>query len=203
MTVDCGSAAAADYAAIWGHDLYTTGCTVEVRGSTDNFSASDVLVATSTPTSDKPLLIQFSAVSYRYWRLKFTTGSVPTIAIALLGAVLDIPAGVREGFDPLGRDVVEQYNRSVAGHPLGKVIEFEDWSQTVTFELLSWSWIRSTWMAAWDAHLRSEPFLFAWDPTNHPTEIFHAVIREKYDAPHRAGSLVNLSVPLSGIALGA
>lgn len=203
VTVDCGSALAADYCAIWGHDLNTTGCTVEVRGSTDNFAASDVLVATSTPTSDKPLLVFFSSVSYRYWRLTFTTGTPPTIAIALVGALLDIPAGVRGGFDPVGRNTVEQYNRSVDGHALGKVIEFEAWRQTVSFELLSWAWIRSTWQAAWAAHIRSEPFLFAWDPTNHATEVFHCVVRDGFNTPHQPGSLTNLSFELNGLALEA
>lgn len=206
VTVDCGSAQSADYCAIWGHDLASTGCSVQVRGSTDNFSASDVLVAESdTPavTSDKPLLITFTSASYRYWRLTFASGTVPTIAIALLGELLDIPAGVRSGLDPIGRKVVEQFNQSVEGHALGKVLEYEAWKQTVTFELLSWAWIRSTWQAAWAAHIRSEPFLFAWDPTNHPLEIFHCVTRDGFSTPHRSGSLADLSFELNALALEA
>lgn len=203
VTVDCGAAKSADYAIIWSHNLGTLGLTVEVRGSTDNFAASDVLVATNTPSDDKPLLLQFSSASYRYWRLQFTGPASPTIAIALLGAVLDIPTTLQSGFDPLGRSIIEQYNRSVDGHPLGKVIEFEEWRQTLTFQLLNWAWLRSTFAPAWAAHLRSEPFLFAWDPTNHPTEIFHVVTGGNYAAPHQPGSLANLSVPLVGLALAA
>src|SRR3990172_3347449 len=118
VTVDCGSAQAADYALLWGHDLFTAGCTVEVRGSTDNFAASNVLVATSTPTSDDPLLIQFTSVSYRYWRLTFTTGTAPSIAIAAIGAKLMVPGWFEDGFDPRGRTAKGQFNRSVDGHPL-------------------------------------------------------------------------------------
>lgn len=203
VTSDCGSAKAADYAIVWGHNLGTLGLTVEVRASTDNFSASDVLVASNTPSDDKPILVTFASASYRYWRLKFTGPASPTIAIAFPGAALDVPAGVMSGFDPIGRKVVEQYNRSIDGHALGKVINFEQWQQSPTFELLSWSWLRSYWVPAWAAHLRSEPFLFAWDSTNYPKEVFHCVADGQFSAPHRPGALCNLTVPLRGLALEA
>jgi len=203
VTVDCGSAKAADYLAIHGHDLNTTGCTVEVRGSSDNFGAVDILVHSVTPASDKPVLVFFTSVAYRYWRLTFTTGTVPTVAIAMLGQLLDIPAGVQSGFDPIGRKVIEQSNRSVEGHALGKVIQFEEWEQSVTFELLAWAWVRATWLPAWAAHLRGLPFLFSWDPTGHPTEVFHVETDGQFSTPHRAGGFVDLTVPLVGLALPA
>src|SRR3954464_7747325 len=54
VTIDSGSAKAADFAMIYGHDLFTQGATLEIRKSTDNFAANDVLVATKTPTSNDP-----------------------------------------------------------------------------------------------------------------------------------------------------
>jgi len=201
ITVDCGSAQAADYCAIWGHDLNATGCELEVRGSTDNFAASDVLVASVTPADDKPVYLPFVSASYRYWRITVKTGTPPTIAIALLGVRLSIPSGVPAGFDPIGRDSVERYNRSVNGHPLGKVIEFEEWQQAITFELLSWAWIRSTWLPAWSAHLRAEPFLFAWHPDSYASELHLCSVDGKFTTPHSAGALCSLTVPLTGLAL--
>ena len=47
VTIDSGVPRAADYALIYGHDLHDAQVAVEVRGSTDNFAASDVLLATS------------------------------------------------------------------------------------------------------------------------------------------------------------
>jgi hypothetical protein len=47
VTVDSGVARPADYALIYGHDLHDAQVAVEIRGSTDNFVASDVLVAVS------------------------------------------------------------------------------------------------------------------------------------------------------------
>ena len=63
VTVDCATAKAADYAVIWGHDLFTQGATLEIRGSTDNFAASNVLVATKTPTSNEPSRAACAAAS--------------------------------------------------------------------------------------------------------------------------------------------
>jgi hypothetical protein len=118
VTVDCASPKAADYALLYGHNLGTTGCTVQIRGSTDNFAASDVLVATSTPTTDAPLLIPFTGVSYRYWRLRIITGTAPSIAIAAIGTALELPTWLPQGFDPVGCEVVGSVARNANGQPL-------------------------------------------------------------------------------------
>lgn len=70
VTVDCGVARSADTLGIVGHNLGSKGCTLELRGSTDNFAASNVLVASTSPTTDALNLKQFTSASYRYWRAK-------------------------------------------------------------------------------------------------------------------------------------
>lgn len=199
VTVDCGSSKAADSLAVYGHDLGSTGCTIEVRKSTDNFAANDVLVATLTPTDDKPFVLLFASVSSRYWRIRVLTGTVPTIAIAMLGARLEVPAGVREGIDPVGRAVRAQYNRSNAGHPLGKVIQYREWKERLFFELVSWTWVRDTWKPAAEAWLESEPFLFCWNPDTYPKEIWLVAMDGEWQTPHKAGALCDLSVPVTGV----
>lgn len=198
VTVDCGSAKLADYLLVYGHNAGSTGCTVEIRKSTDNFAANDVLVATSTPIDDKPLLVLFTSASSRYWRVVFKTGTVPTVAMVLFGNRLEVPAGVKMGFDPLGRASIAQYNRSVKGYPLGKVINYQEWKETLNFELVSWTWARTTWGAAWDAWLQSEPWLFAWNADTYPKETY-LVTADSYATPHKSGSLCDLSVPVVGV----
>ena len=200
VTVDCGSAKTCDYAALYAHDCASRGNAVEVRGSTDNFSASDVLVASSTPSTDAPLILTFGAVAYRYWRLRFTAGTPPTIAIAAIGAALTLPILLSVGFDPIGRTVQGQLNRSEAGHPLGQVIAFEAWEQEVSLLGVTWAWLRATWVPAWVAHLRSTPFLFAWDATDHPAETRLVSAGEHFTGPHRSGQLADLIFTLSGVA---
>lgn len=199
VTVNCGSAKAADYLLVWGHNLYTCGATIELRGSTDNFGASDVLVATKTPTSDAPFLVRFSSTTYTYWRARVTGPVVPSIAILSFGTALVIPTYLEEGFDPLGREVKGSVNRSEKGNPLGSVFEYESYDRSLTFPWLTWSWLRSNWEVAWAAHLRFKPFVFAWDPGDHATELVYANPAPKYSAPHRPGSYGDLQVGIVGL----
>jgi len=200
ITVDCGSAKAADYAAIYAHDMFSRGVTVQVRGSTDNFSASDVLVASSTPTSNLPVVLTFTAVSYRYWRLRFSGSAAPTIGIALVGTALGLPRRHSLGFDPIGRSVKAQTNRSVAGWPLGRVVSFEEWRQQISIDVVTWTFLRNAWLPAWKAWLRAEPFLYAWDTVTRPGETVLAQMDGDFSAPTIGGELCRLEFALSGVA---
>jgi len=332
---DSGVARAADYALIYGHDLHDAQVAVEIRGSTDNFAASDVLLATSNllgypqdfsngvwtkngtafvtgtnilnfpaevdsifggiltiPTANKtftfsmrltgsgtihlymsnsvddnsalvpvaltaiptvysvthtfnatagfltvaidrmvgdtatqvtaeygqaklgalagyyegtangPLYLPFASASYRYWRLRFIqlAGSVmPQVAIAAVGQALDADQYLSAPFDPLGAELVGQFNRSQKGHPLGSVIDFESYARTIEFEDVSWAWYRNSFRPAWDAHLRHKPFAFAWDPENHANEIVLVTATPAgHDIPHRAGGYATLRLPVIG-----
>lgn len=199
VTVDCGSSKAADYLAVYGHDLFSRGCTIEIRKSTDNFAANDVLVATHTPADNKPILVLFTSTSSRYWRIRVLTGTAPTIAIAMFGVRLEVPSGVREGFDPIGRNVIGQTNRAVKGHALGRVVNYAEWKETLRFELVSWTWVRTTWAAAWEAWLQSEPWLFAWHPDTYPKETYLVAADGAFGTPHKVGQLTDLEVAVTGV----
>lgn len=199
VTVDCGSAKAADYWAIYEHDLYTQGATIELRGSTDNFAASDVLVDSVTPARDAPFVRFVASVSYRYWRLKITGTTMPTIAIAAIGAKFQIPAYLSSGFDPVGRQVRGQVNRSELGHPLGRTVMYEAWDEALSFECLSWSWLRADWLTAWRAHLRDEPFLWMWDPVGHPAEVYLVAVKDGFKSPHQPGSYTGLNLSIYAV----
>ena len=200
VTVDCGSAKAVDYWAVYGHNLYTHGCTIELRGSTDNFGASNVLVDTFTPTDNLAFARYVASVSYRYWRLRITGGAtMPSLAIAALGVLLDVPSYMTEGFDPIGRKVIGVSNRSMDGHPLGRTVKYEQWEESLKFQLLTWAWLRDSFEAAWDAHLRDDPFLFVWDPTGHPAEIYLVMVKDAFKSPHRTGSLCDLTLDVGGV----
>lgn len=192
----------ADYALVWGHDLGTQGVTLEVRGSVDNFSSDDNLVATTDPEGDAPLLLEFISAQYRYWRFKIVAGASsdnPTLGIAAIGANLEMPKGLREGFDPRGRKPKGVFNKSVAGMPLGRTVQYEEWAQSLTFPDITWAWIRSTWEPAWTAHLRNTPFVFAWDSASHANELVLANVNDGFTTPHRIGSLADLRINLVGL----
>lgn len=199
VTVDCGSAKAADYAAVYGHDLHSQGATLEVRGSTDNFAVSDALVDTITPADDNPFLLLFNSVSYRYWRIRITGTTMPSLAIVMIGAALVMPQYLNVPFDPLFRQAIQQANNNENGQPLGKIIDFELWKQTLEFDYISWAWLRATWQPAWRSNLRGSPAIFAWDPGNYPAELYLVTVGDNYQSPHVNGLLANLIFDVSGV----
>jgi len=200
VTVDCATAKAVDYWGLAGHNLFTVTGSVQLRGSTDNFSASDVLVDSVTPGSDAAFMRYITSTSYRYWRLTFT-GAVPTVAIALLGAALTFPRGIQIGFDPIGRKTEAVYNISSKGYPLGSVVNFESYEFDIDMRYLLATWVRTTFKAAWEAHLNSTPFVFAWDPTDHIAELYLVWAKSGFKTPHQPESYADLNLKLEGMAL--
>lgn len=74
VTFDLGSSQAATAAIIFAHDLESADASagvIEVRKSTDNFAANDVLVGSFT-FSAAAMVLTFASTSSRYWRIKFT-----------------------------------------------------------------------------------------------------------------------------------
>ena len=183
VTRDEGSAKSADYALIYGE-----AGTYEIRASTDNFSASDVLLGTITLTKTAFGLALFTSVSYRYWRVKQTgAGTPPAYSIAMIGVGLEMPRHLTAGFDPVGRMVHSQTNRSEKGHVLGTVTDFEEWSQSLSFRKPLKTWVDDTFQPAWTAHLRDLPFAFAWDTDDYPDVVYWVKAGDKFSAPHIAG----------------
>jgi hypothetical protein len=201
VTIDCGTAKAADYLFIYGHDLGTQSATLEIRYSTDNFVTDDNLAATLSPSDDLPKLARFTSQTKRYWRLRIPSGAVdiPSLAIAVAGAGLEIPGSISDGFDPAGRRSQGQFNRSVAGHPLGRAIDFDEWTQDVSIQWLSRTWLDSNFAPAWSAHLRSSPFGFAWDAEGHVDDLFLVNTDGRFETPHHAGDYVDLKISLAGV----
>lgn len=198
VTVDCGAARAADYAAVYGHTLFSAGAGIEVRASTDNFVGSDVLIASSVPTSNGPLLLHFASVSYRYWRLRITGAAVmPSLAIAAIGRLMELPGFLGLGFDPTARSVQARSNANMAGQPLGKIIEYTQQKRTINLRMVTPAWIRSTFLPAWREHLRSAPFLFAWNAVADPTNVVLAVAEDELRTPHSPGGLADLSFDIT------
>lgn len=199
VTENCGAPKSADYCLVYGHDLFTQGATFELRGSTDNFAASDVLVATATPTNNKAFALQFATATYQYWRYRFTGATAPSIAIAAAGLKLQLPRRPREGFDPIGREPKGQNNRSVGGHPLSSMIDYEEWAEKLSIRNIDSAWLRTTFEPAWKAHLRGNPFVFAWDPVDHSDELYLVTRKGGFKAPHQTGAFARLDLDLQGV----
>ena len=199
VTVDCGSARSADSLVVYGHDLFTRSGTIEVRGSTDNFAASDVLVHSYAPPSDAPFARSFTAVSYRYWRVRIT-GSTPTpqLAIVAIGAAFDLDGYLSLDFDPIGRSAVGRVNRNEQGQPLGRVVDYVEQQQTITMRRTTWDWLRNTFLPAWNAHLRATPFAWQWNRTI-DTDVRLVVAGDQLDTPHYPERQCDVTFTVRGV----
>ena len=198
LTVDCAGPKAADYALVYGHDLATQGATIEVRGSADNFSGSDVLVTSVTPASNAPVLLQFTSVSYRYWRLRITGTTMPSLAIAAIGARMELPGYLGLDFSPTSRRVVSVTNRNANGQPLGKIIEYTEQQRTLTMRRVTHAWITSTLLPAWRAHLRSSPFVLAWNTAHDPTNVVLVTAGDDLRTAYTPGLYADASFEITG-----
>lgn len=200
VTDNDGSIQAADYCAVFGHNLGTVGATLEVRRSSDGFVANDVLVTSITPAGDEPILLTF-ATQTATWRIKVTGAVAPALAIVSIGSQLQLPKYLAKGFDPTQRKPVGQSNRSMQGQPLGGSLRYEQWSESIDLRNVTWSWIRATWLPAWRTHLKHTPWLFAWDPTDHADELVLVTAAAGFTTPTNGGTYAGLRVPVSGVAL--
>lgn len=90
VVVDLGASAAMDSVAILGHVL--GGASLEIRGSTDNFAASDVLVSVDAAiVSDvNSTWRAFTEATFRYWKFIFSghPSNVRVAHICLMSQVL-------------------------------------------------------------------------------------------------------------------
>lgn len=201
VTVDCAAAKYADKLCVFNHNLFSNGCTIEVYGSTDNFGASNVLLHTYVPTTNKPFVRDFASASYRYWRIRITGATAPTLTVVALGVGLELPVCLPWGFDPLARKVFGQTNISEQGLPLGTAVLFEQWVQSLNFQDVDNAWLRATFLPIWKAHLRGKPFLFAFDLTNNPTEIYLVEKDGDLKTPTSIANRSHLQFTVKGVAL--
>lgn len=195
VTVDSGSAKASDYLLVYGE-----AGTYEARGSTDNFGASNVLLATAVLTEPGFKLVPFASASHRYTRLTIPSGAAPAVAICAIGAALEAPVYLEGEFNPIDRRVMGQTNRNENGWPLGRSVDFEEWSARIFLQNVAWSWARDTLVPAWKAHLRGSPFGFVWEADLYPGDVRLVSAGESLRIPHRAGSLCDVEIEVQGVA---
>jgi hypothetical protein len=93
ITFDLLSAKDVTSLILFAHTLTGSDTSLELRASTDNFAASDVLIATLTYAAST-IKATFSVQTYRYWRVKFTksaAGESRDIGRIFLGTYYETP----------------------------------------------------------------------------------------------------------------
>jgi hypothetical protein len=180
-TIDCGEAKAADCLGIRGHNLGTAAASVSVESSANNLDWTERLAAFN-PANDRAILKTFTSASARYWRVKIVTADTAAqCAVLMLGTRLTMEKWPSGNFDPAQEKPVSSSRLSQQGHLLGVLIDYVEIEIAARFQRLSPTWIETYFRPAWDNHIHyGRPFFWAWDITNHPSEICYARIADNY-----------------------
>lgn len=198
VRVDCGLASAANYWAVWGHDLGSQGATIVLHKSPGGTwaGADDIIVDSFTPADDEPFARFVTTADSQHWGFEVTGAAAPSLAIVAMGELLELPEYLEQGFDPLGREPQGQLNRAVRGNPLGRTVDYELWEQAIDLRRLNQSWVRNSFLPAWNAHLRDDPFIFAWDRINQPEDLKLATVAGGLGTPHFKGGKADFTIRL-------
>lgn len=138
-----------------------------------------------SPTNDKTTmeLLASTVSDKRAYRIKLsalTQTIIPYIGQLILGEHFTFEKYTQAGFNPDGQKIISETNRSIAANILSSTINSFQRDITLNIRNLSPTWVAVNLMPAWENHLRYlKPFLFAWDITNHSSEIYYVKIPDK------------------------
>lgn len=162
-----------DYVAIAAHTLGSCGCTIKVQY--DDGGWNDVTGTSHSPTDDDPIIILFGSTSSTKFRLYITgSGDMPQIGVMYFGEVLELDRPAKwMGHTPsyFNWDIVKRPTASERGQRLGTSLIRQAREGTFNIDLVSETWMRSTFGPFILAAQRYGYFI-AWRPTQFANEVF-------------------------------
>ena len=99
----------------------------------------------------------------------------------------------------MGRASQLQANNNENGYPLGKIIDYDKWMQTLNFNGVNQAWLRSTFLPAWNASLRGSPSVFGWNTGDYPAELYLVGTSGTFKTSHDLPTTANLSFDINGV----
>lgn len=191
LTYDAGSGSShgADYLAIAGHNLASTGATVALQYSTDGFATdvNDVFPA-EAPATDGVFLKEFTDPGpHRHWRLRITGPSAPpSIAVCIWGLSTELDYAAAS-FDPNSEQTRATVNLSAGGYVTGVHTAYTERRMRLRFadaDEALYDRIR-----AWREDHGLNNFFVAWERTNHPDEVYLMRSEPDFSNPLTSGGL--------------
>lgn len=200
ITLDNGSAKAADYMGIAAHDLHVQGATVKVYGSPDN-STFTQLGSSAVPLSGAPFAILFAPASYRYYKVEFSgLAAAPRVGVLNLGARMQLQRGTWIGHAPApyNRQVAYVASETEGGLPLPRSIQRVANQAEIALDRLTPTWVRASWVP-FSLWCESRPFFFFWNVARFPSEVMFAMGTPSPPANSHQ-SFMRVNMPLRGLA---
>lgn len=208
ITVTLAGEEPIDYVAVARHNFGSAGiaASVEVLLSGSSPDDWDEVVAPITPTDDAPLILRFvsqegSPFPIEALRLRLQPGSeAPEAAVLFVGKSLVFERGVIGDFTPLpmGRIANVVTGRSEMGDFLGRIVTGSHLESSARFAQLTPTWVRE-YLDPFLAVQHEQPFFFAWQPEDFPSEVGFAWLRGDPRPSFDADGFVAIDFEMSGI----
>jgi hypothetical protein len=195
---------AVDYIGLAGHNFGTGGCALLVQGQAIQGGAWADIVASFSPSNDKPILKTFASVSYYAVRLKITpAGTKPVLAVLYVGKIMLLPRNTYVGHTPIpyGRTVEAVSGFSESGQFLGRIVRGTTYRTAVSVKNITPAWYRQTF-EGFVAASATAPFFYAWRLTDYALEIGYCWIKGGVPQPQNSGpgAFMAVSFDIEGIA---
>lgn len=175
ITIDCGTAKAADAVAICGHNLSSITADIAVQHSSDTF-VTITTAATYTPTNDFAFMTTFASTSNRYWRLAINqpTSAQIKIGVVMIGERMQFERAVQRGYDPDSYETNVNMSESKGLYPLGVDVRGKMRNMKVEVNAASATFIRDKFIPAWDNHIgECKPFFYAWNYADYSSAVYY------------------------------
>ncbi len=196
LSCDAGAAVTVDYVGIAAHTLGSTASTAYLESSTDNVTWTTRL--TLAPTTDQTIMGLIDPVAARYWRLRVTGTTAPTIGVVKIGEVLTMPRTIYGGHTPLtlARVTAVRPVLSETGQWLGATQERKGFKTSFAWKHLGAAWYRANFDQFVATNPRVSPFFIAWRPYSFPDEVGYCWANDDI-APSNSGTRDWMDVGMS------
>lgn len=210
-----------DYLGLAAHEL--AGCTVVLESGTDGTTYTEVTRARLT--NDESVMLLFTEVTARYWRLTLTGYAVDesmsanfsdqyyetiaydgastggaSLSVLYLGKALAVQRMIYGGHTPgpMSRVTKTTTNMSEGGQWLGRSIIRGELTTNVALNNLRADWYRQNFDPFAES-ARANPYFFAWRPSSFADEVVYGQTPDSI-APDNAGTrdFMTVSFPIIG-----
>lgn len=192
---------AADYVAIWGHDLSDHTSTYRVQHSDDDAVWTNAFTAV-TPTDNNTIYKSFTSSSHKYWRLLVNNPStIASIAGVQIGEYMEMPHSAEVGFavPTIAPKIESKTARSESGAFIGGSQLSKGIEGNISFTNIDPAWIRSDWEPFLVHAQTPQVFVIQWDNVTYTDEIMLAWISGDATPPNYSSPLyMNFTMKFEG-----
>lgn len=192
-----GNTRPADYLAIAGHNLFSSGALLSLQYSSDGMTYLNAFTP-FVPSSDGVVLKEFTNPGlFRYWRLGMTgMAAAPFMAICVWGVSTELDYATAS-FDPYAQEAVANVNLSQGGYVAGIHTQYIERSMSFKFDdadAALYEKVRQWWDTS---GVRN--FFVAWEVANNPGDVFLMRPDPQFNNPIKNGGVRrDISIALKG-----